>query len=55
MIPLIVKVAPPLVIGVAIFLALKELFSSDEVETKLGATPNENRSGNLLRGLDEFQ
>jgi len=38
-IPVIAKIAPPLLIGVAIFLALKELFSAKDTEKKPETAP----------------
>ena len=38
-IPVIVKIAPPAIIGVAIYLALKELFSTEDTEIKSKTAP----------------
>jgi hypothetical protein len=39
LIPVIVKIAPPAIIGVAIYLALKELFSGEDAEIKPETAP----------------
>ena len=39
MIPVIVRIAPPLVLGTLIFLALKELFSDEDTEMKPETAP----------------
>jgi hypothetical protein len=48
-IPVIAKIAPPLLIGVAVFLALKEIFSGEDTEKKSETTPTKSQTENLRK------